>query len=170
MRTLLVAIAVTLSAGLAWADVYQWEYINPANPALGKQQSSVLCPGGAGANAAPNSFLGSRDLTKAYLIGANLTNATLTSATLTNADLSSSNLTSARLPSAKLSGATLAGADVRKADFSSLTAYGFTAAQLYSTASYQAHDLNGMKLWDNDMTGWNFAGFNHQMSSFIWLR
>ncbi len=32
---------------LARADIYEWEYINPANPSLGKQQSTTLCPDGA---------------------------------------------------------------------------------------------------------------------------
>ena len=37
---------------------------------------------------------------------------------------------------------------------------GFTVAQFYSTASYQAHDLTRIGLGSNDLTGWNFAGQN----------
>ena len=41
-RSLLVVVAVTCSARSARADIYQWEYIDPLNPSLGKQQSSIL--------------------------------------------------------------------------------------------------------------------------------
>ena len=37
----------------ARADIFQWEYINPANPGLGKQPSTTLCVDGAGLNAVP---------------------------------------------------------------------------------------------------------------------
>lgn len=30
------------AAPAAWADVFEWEYIDPLNPALGKQQSETL--------------------------------------------------------------------------------------------------------------------------------
>src|SRR4029079_7605232 len=52
-RTIVAAALFALIAHLARADIYQWEYITPANPALGKQPSAILCPGGAGAVAAP---------------------------------------------------------------------------------------------------------------------
>ena len=37
---------------------------------------------------------------------------------------------------------------------------GLTLAQLYSTASYQAHDLTGIGLFGNDLPGANFANQN----------
>jgi uncharacterized protein YjbI with pentapeptide repeats len=37
--------------------------------------------------------------------------------------------------------------------------------QLYSTASYQAHDLTGIRLF-GDLSGWNFAGQNLTNASF----
>ena len=37
---------------------------------------------------------------------------------------------------------------------------GITAAQLYSTASYQAHDLTGIRLDGNNLAGVNLAGQN----------
>ena len=52
------------------ADIFQWEYINPADPGQGKQQSTTLAPGGAGVNAVPAAYLAGRDLSMAYLIGA----------------------------------------------------------------------------------------------------
>ena len=57
------------------ADIFQWEYINPADPSQGKQQSTTLAPDGAGVDAVPGADLASRNLTMAYLIGADLTNA-----------------------------------------------------------------------------------------------
>jgi hypothetical protein len=88
-------LTLFVPAMVAHADVYQWEYINPANPGEGKQQSMMLAPGGAGANAAPGADLFGRNLTMAYLIGANLTGAYADTANLTNADLSQANLTNA---------------------------------------------------------------------------
>ena len=60
----------------ARADIFQWEYINPADPSQGKQQSTTLAPDGAGVDAVPAPILSHRNLTMAYLIGADLTNAT----------------------------------------------------------------------------------------------
>ena len=37
---------------------------------------------------------------------------------------------------------------------------GITPAQLYSTASYQAHDLTGIGLYGNNLAGVNLAGQN----------
>src|SRR6476646_4072370 len=67
--TLLGLLAPAL---VARADIFQWEYINPANPSQGKQPSTTLAPDGAGAIAAPGTNLSNRDLTMAYLIGADL--------------------------------------------------------------------------------------------------
>src|SRR5262249_1701176 len=131
-----------LSASVLRADIFQWEYVNPADPSQGKQQSMTLCPAGAGVNAVPGAFLAYRDLTKAYLIGADLgpsyynaasnltwvnltqadlTNANLSFATLTNANFSQANLTNAKLGSTALSGVDFTGAEVRGADFSLTT-------------------------------------------------
>src|SRR5205809_6631378 len=101
LSKLVAALAAAFSAGIlaapgpASADIFQWQYINPADPSQGKQPSTALCPGGAGVNAAPDAYLSYLDLTKAYLIGADLSNARLNSATLTNADFSHANLTNA---------------------------------------------------------------------------
>ena len=67
----------------------------PRQPRLGKQPSTTLAPDGAGVNAAPGAILSSRNLTMAYLIGADLTGAIATAANLTDADLSLANLTNA---------------------------------------------------------------------------
>src|SRR5439155_300427 len=147
------AVAATFSAGMfaasgpASADIFQWQYINPGDPSQGKQPSTALCPGGAGVNAAPDAYLSYLDSTKAYLIGADLSNARLNSATLTNAGFSQAILTSANFTAS----------EVRGADFG-LT--GLTTAQLYSTVSYQNHDLTGIGLSSVNLSGGNFAGQN----------
>ena len=41
----------------ARADIYQWQYNDPADPSQGKQQSTTLCPDGAGVNAEPATAL-----------------------------------------------------------------------------------------------------------------
>ena len=43
---------VAFAAG-AQADIFQWEYINPADPSQGKRQSTTLAPDGAGVDAVP---------------------------------------------------------------------------------------------------------------------
>src|SRR5262245_54541012 len=94
-RVLLVSLSplLVVSPTPAQADIFQWEYINPADPSRGKQQSTTLAPDGAGVDAVPGAFLAARNLTMAYLIGADLTNAFGLASNLTNADLSQANLT-----------------------------------------------------------------------------
>jgi uncharacterized protein YjbI with pentapeptide repeats len=155
--------AVLAAPRSAFADIFEWEYINPANPSLGKRQSTIVCPGGAGANAVPNTNLESRDLTMGYLIGANLTDANLWGADLTTADLSHANLNGTAFSVATLTNAVFTGADVRGAWFVHTNV---TAAQLYSTASYQNHDLTGINLAETELSGSNFAGQNLTSAGF----
>jgi uncharacterized protein YjbI with pentapeptide repeats len=168
-RILLVSLSPLLLVcpSPAHADIFQWEYINPADPSQGKRQSTTLAPGGAGVDAVPGARLDGRNLTMAYLIGADLRGATASYsfaygdyANLTHADLSHANLTNTLFSGAKLTGANFTGAEVRGANFEGETSRGFTASQLYATASYQAQDLTGIRLWDNDLSGWNFVGQN----------
>ena len=49
----LVVIDLVLSVASAQGDIFQWEYINPADPSQGRQQSTTLTPGGAGVDAIP---------------------------------------------------------------------------------------------------------------------
>src|SRR5262249_45696959 len=104
----------------AQADIYQWEYINPADPSQGKRQSTLLAPDGAGVDAVPGAVLNSRNLTMAYLIHADLTGADGISAILTNADLSRANLTNAFFGGADLTAASLREANLANARFSTL--------------------------------------------------
>ncbi|MEX0642659.1 MAG: hypothetical protein WD468_08150 [Pirellulales bacterium] len=66
LTTPLALLALFAPAPFARADIFEWEYINPANPALGKQQSTTLAPDGAGVNDVPGANLLSRNLTMAY--------------------------------------------------------------------------------------------------------
>ena len=60
-------------AASAHADIFQWEYINPADPSQGKRQSTTLALGGAGVVAAPGAYVSNLDLTMSYLIRRRLT-------------------------------------------------------------------------------------------------
>jgi uncharacterized protein YjbI with pentapeptide repeats len=221
-------LAISAPSPLARADIFQWEYVNPADPSQGKQQSMMLAPDGAGVSAIPGANLSNRNLTKAYLYyknlapyseydldgnlidfhvadlsGVNLSQADLTgmvgaAANLTNADLSQANLTSATFfdvsaveyginysdftganlsqanltnaifYGAILTGANLSGAEVRGTRFVRYNDSGeITAAQLYSTASYQAHDLTGIYLQNQSLVGINLAGQNLTNARFL---
>ena len=95
------------------------------------------------------------DLTDANLTGANLTNAYLRSSRLTNANLTGANLTNADLLYAATDGTDLSGAVVIEALFGG---WGLTQEQLYSTASYQTKNLQGVGFSGVDLTGWDFSG------------
>jgi uncharacterized protein YjbI with pentapeptide repeats len=101
------------------------------------------------------------------LRGWNFVGQDLSSAALFGADLSQANLTGASFRGARFEGADLTRAEVRGAGLARVwdkTFGGFVSGivqtQLYSTASYQSHDLTGIRLSSNDLSGWNFAGQN----------
>src|SRR5436305_12508015 len=96
-----ISILLTLAAS-ARADIYQWEYINPADPNQGKRQGSTCCPSGFGVSAIPGASLQNRNLSNAYLAGADLTGANLLNDKLSGADLGNANLTNANLQGALL--------------------------------------------------------------------
>ena len=50
--------------------------------------------------------------------------------------------------------------------FTGTTSRGFTQAQLASTASYQAKNLQGVDLVQNDLTGWDLSGQDLRNSAF----
>src|SRR5262245_10537538 len=90
-----IGLLVVIAARVTRADIFQWEYINPADPSQGKQPSATLAPDGAGVDAVPGANFSYRNLTMAYLIGADLKGTYGAVTTLTNADLSQANLTNA---------------------------------------------------------------------------
>ncbi len=190
----LAALPLLLAASHARATIFQWKVTGGSIT-----QSTTACIGGAGVNAMPSANLANLNLTKAYLIGADLTSATMsnatlvtaiaTSATLTNANLNRADLTSGTLTNANLTGANLSfaimsssaltnanlsGADLSFASLfsSTLTNATFAGAivdgvnfgqsnlsksQLYATASYQNGNLAEITLSGN-LSAWNFAG------------
>jgi len=170
LSTLIALFAPALGAS---ADIFQWEYVNPANPSQGKQQSTMLASDGAGVNAAPGANLSNRNLTMAYLIGADLSPYSVwddegSLISTVYSDLSAVNLSHADLTNARLGGAILAGTNFTNAEVrgTSLIGTAITAAQLYSTASYQAHNLSRIDLGGLNLAGWNFAGQNVSNASF----
>ena len=175
-------------AGPAPPAVYQWEYVNAADPGQGRRQSATPVPDSAGMIAVPVLVFANRNFTMAHLVGAdllgadarntNFTDADLSSADLTNAKLSGADLSGAELESARLNGAKFDGAEVRGANFrrSSVivpcapgalfctpqvkSSGGITPAQLTTTASYNAHDLSGINFEGNDLTNAKLANQN----------
>ena len=178
-----ILICLLAFASMARTDIFQWEYVNPVDPSQGMKQSSVLCPGGAGANVHPGGRLLLRDLTKAYLIGADLRNSEIISNTLTSADFSDANLANALFFNSNLTSVSFARANLTLARFEDFsqdqldgidwsdaiiagtlfrraTSRGFTASQLYSTASYKDRNLAGVEFYDSDFSGWDFSEQN----------
>ena len=88
-------------------------------------------------------WLGSNDLSGWNLAGQNLTDARFDRSTLTDSDLT--------------------GAVIRGADFFDT---GLTATQFYSTASYQGHDLTGVRLQSHNLRDWDFSGQDFSYASF----
>ena len=91
--------------------------------------------------------MGGNNLAGINLAGQNLTNASFSGSTLSNANLSQANLTNAILSWGGT--ADRHGSDrgrIRGATSPNTACRGITLAQLYSTASYQAHDLTGIRL------------------------
>src|SRR5688572_306207 len=97
-------LVVVAAAPGARADVLQWEYINPADPARGRQPSLTLAPDGAGAYAGPGAALANLNLTKAYLIGADLSPYVYDDGSYWRTHLVNVNLSQADLTNAKLGG------------------------------------------------------------------
>ena len=100
--SLATLLAIFAPTPLARADIFQWEYINPANPSQGKQPSTTLTPDGAGVCRArhepvgpqPDDGLPDRRGSQFYLL---LIAAARFSSDLTGANLSQADLTGATL-------------------------------------------------------------------------
>src|SRR5262245_9864440 len=103
---LAVMLMTALVSRTAQADVFQWQWADPNDHSLGKVQSSILCPDGAGQTAGPGSSLGG-DLTKAYLYSFDLSYSSWFGTTLNDAYFGK----------AKLNEMLLYGCSLRTADF-----------------------------------------------------
>jgi uncharacterized protein YjbI with pentapeptide repeats len=169
-----VTVVVIGSASPARADIFQWEYITPADPSQGKRQSTTLAPDGAGVDAVPGVNL-SRNLAKAYLVGSDLTGAYGILAYLAEADLSYANLTNAYLGGVTLTGANLSHANLTDAYFGQGTGgeyppatgwAGFDGASL-AYANLRGARFVGAAFTDTDFTGADIQGANFAKDVFI---
>ena len=159
-----VTLCVILTApSLLHADIYRWD-------------NGRVIPGTEGITPGPGVQLDQRNLGYADLSNENLTGANFFLSSLANADLSGANLTDSYLPQCNLTGANLTGAVITKAHLSNTVKFGFTQDQLYSTASYQARNLNGIELgWGSgmsfpDLSGWDFHGQNLTRAGLFFTR
>jgi len=109
--------SVLAMSAMTLADIYQWEWVDRYDHSQGRQQSSTLCPDGAGQDAVPNVRLSNLDLTQAWLLDADLDSAWFSNSTLTDADLSHAVLTNARFWHAQLTDAGLNQANLTDASF-----------------------------------------------------
>ena len=131
LRLLGLVLVLCLVNSVALAAIYQWT----TDPSGNIIQSTTLCPDGANVSAGPNVSLSGLNLTKAYLISANLnedycdsidlTNAALNNASAAYASFYNSNLTNAMLVNADLTGtgfysSNLTNADLTNAHLSAL--------------------------------------------------
>jgi uncharacterized protein YjbI with pentapeptide repeats len=83
-----------------------------------------------------------------------------------NAIFAKTNLTGANLGFATLANAVFTGAVIKDANLGYATTRGFTASQLYSTASYAARDLSGVQFFNDDLTAWTFTNQDLSRASF----
>lgn len=160
LRLLAAFASVSLGNQLARGDIFEWDWIDPLHQLAGKYATGTVVPGGAGVSAVPGADLQQRNLSKAYLISADLNNANLRSAVLDHADLTGANLNNASLMTHRWTGAVLSGASILNANFANAFKRSIEAQQLYSTSSYQDHDLRGIGLGTHNLSGWNFSGQN----------
>jgi uncharacterized protein YjbI with pentapeptide repeats len=129
-------------ANVTAAEIFEWEYVDPANPAAGKKRGSMIA-GSHDIDAGPG-FFTSGNLRKAYLIGADLRGGDFEYTFFKDAAFDDADIRNTRM-----TGVTESYAD-----------YGFTAAQLYSTKSYKQKDLSGIWFDYNRLDGWDFSGQN----------
>ena len=113
LRALTILVA-PLCAVSAHADIYQWEWVDPGDHSLGRQQSTTLAPDGDGRSAAPNAYLVDLDLTKAWLQAHDLHQAWFVNTTLTHADLSNADLTGHFFGFTTLRDANFSNAEIRR--------------------------------------------------------
>ena len=75
-------------------------------------------------------------------------------------DFHNQNLQYTSFQNSTLAGTIFTNSIIEGVDFSNTIAKGFTQSQLQSTASYQNHDLDNIRLGFNDLSGWDFHDQN----------
>jgi uncharacterized protein YjbI with pentapeptide repeats len=137
-----------LAFGPAPSNIYQWEYVNPANHAQGKQSSALIANDGYGLQAEPGLKAAGLNLEKAYLAGANLSGANFDSANLSDAELRDANLTNAKLQDGIYANASFSQVNLTNARLSgTFTRANFLHANL-TAANLNGANLNGASLSD----------------------
>src|SRR5688500_901795 len=124
---------IALAASSASADIYQWEWVDPNDHSLGKQQSNVLCADGAGADPQAYHGLWHRDLTQAYLSKFDLHSVSFWGTRLDDAYMVRANLDGTSYQQASMIDADLSGAsfvDVFQNGYSHMDRANFTDANL----------------------------------------
>ncbi len=167
MSRILVGLTVVCLAFVAptLADIYQWEYVDPADPSAGRVESNTPCPGGVGVDVTSNVNLDDRDLTQAYLVGTDMRDASLLRTDLTRADLTNAVISTTAIRDTIFTDAIINGAHLPG---TGNNGYGLTPEMIYSTASYQQGDLTGISFGDQWLHGqtWDFSGQNLSSASF----
>jgi uncharacterized protein YjbI with pentapeptide repeats len=134
------------------------------SPALGQIyniQNGQVLPGTQGITPAPGIDVSDWNTPGHELEYAELYDTNLTNASFANSDLSNGSFYDSTLTNVNLTGAVVTGMD-----FGSTSAvghpanYGFTAAQLYRTASYANGNLTGIGLENDRLSGWSFVNQN----------
>ncbi len=96
--------------------------------------------------------------------GGDLENAAIASASARHADFSGADLQGVSFNESNISHASFSGARIQNTDFSD--SIGFTKKQLYSTASYAQHALQGVNFSSDDLKTWNLQGQDLRLASF----
>ncbi len=145
-RILIIAIYL-LAHQVAVADIFEWVDDGaipwPDQP-RGRNQSSTLCPDGAGVDAVSNAVLAGLDLTKAYMRNVDLI----------NADCSGANFYNADFLDADLSGTTFSNANLRGAYFWNTKTSNtlFEGVTSFDNATFHNTDLMDMDLRSSSFT------------------
>ncbi len=154
------ALWMSLSlSSFAQADIFEWAYVDPADPSQGRYESTVLVPDGAGRQPAPYVQWNQLDLRKAWLPGANLEYAQVSGTNLSLADLSQANLSNASFFSAKLVGADLTGTMLENTSFEAADLTGVDlAGRDLRTSIFSRANLTNANLRNTDFTGAALGG------------
>jgi uncharacterized protein YjbI with pentapeptide repeats len=152
-----VLILTSAFINVACGDIYRWD-------------NGKVIPGTEGRTLTLGSDFSGLDLEYADLSGVYVEGVNLSGADLYRSDLSYGRMDGGSLENANVAEANMTGryfsvVNLKNANFagSTINWAGFpysklTKDQLYTTASYQAKDLKGIQLHNNDLTDWSFSG------------
>lgn len=151
----------------AMADIYQWQWVDPADHSLGKVQSSILCPDGAGRIARPGSVFGSLNLNQAYLYSYDLSYSSWYSTNLADAYFSKANLYQMLIYQCSAPNADFTQVDAHTTNFrfSDLTGADFTDANLQA-AKLDYCKLDNVNFTRADLSNGSMVGSSFHNANF----